>query len=103
MDVEILHIDDCPNWVEAGRRVEQALEAIGHRDVTVRYRLIDTPDGASASSFAGSPTVTVGGVDLFPSEGRTNDLACRVYITPTGMAGVPTVEQITDALRAQWT
>lgn len=98
MDVEVLHIEDCPNWQEAGRRTEEALAATGHAGQPVRYRLLSTSNDAIETAFAGSPTITLDGTDLFPSDGRTNDLACRVYPTPTGLAGLPTVEQIIAAL-----
>lgn len=98
MHVEILHIDDCPNWTEAGRRTRAALDAIGRSDVEVRYRLLADPDEAAASAFAGSPTITLDGADLFPTEGGTADLACRIYFTPAGVAGLPTEEQLVEAL-----
>lgn len=99
MDVEVLHIDDCPNWQEAGRRTQAALAATGHAEQAVRYRLLSTSNDAAETTFAGSPTITLDGTDLFPTDGRTNDLACRVYPTPTGLAGLPTIEQIIAALR----
>jgi hypothetical protein len=98
MRLEVLHIDDCPNWEEAARRLQVALTSTGHGDVEIGYRLLRTPADAAGTAFAGSPTITVDGVDLFPSDGRTNDLACRIYFTPTGMAGLPTVDQLTEAL-----
>lgn len=98
MQVEILHIGDCPNWAEAGRRVRAALDAIGGGDVEVVYRLLSNPDEARETAFAGSPTISVDGQDLFPSDGRTADLACRVYFTPAGLAGLPTEQMIREAL-----
>ena len=98
MRVEILHIDDCANWEEAGRRVTIALAATGHADASVTFRTLRTPADAARFAFAGSPTITVDGVDLFPSAERISDLACRLYVTPAGLAGVPTVEQLEDAL-----
>ncbi len=98
--MEVLHIDECPNWHEAGRRTESVLRALGHADVKVSYRLLASPEEASQTVFAGSPTIAVNGEDLFPSDRRTADLACRVYVTPTGLAGLPTEEQIREALDA---
>lgn len=98
MKVEILHITDCPNWEEAGRRVSAALAVSGYAAVLVEYRLIETSEDAAESGFAGSPTITRDGVDLFPSEGATSDLACRVYFGPDGLAGLPTTEQLVEAL-----
>jgi hypothetical protein len=98
MRVEILHIDDCPNWQEAGSRVRAVLDETGHRDIEVRYRLLTSSSDAVGTAFAGSPTIVVDDEDLFPSEGATQDLACRIYATPTGFAGLPTQEQIRGAI-----
>lgn len=99
MRVEILHIDECPNWVEAGTRVEAALGELGHRDDVVTYRLLTDSAEAAAVPFAGSPTILLDGVDAFPTDGRTSELACRIYRTDTGFAGVPTVAQLVDAIQ----
>ena len=94
----MLHIEDCPNWQEAGARAARALARSGRSDVQVTYRLLRTPDDAARTLFAGSPTLVLDGSDLFPSDGRTSDLACRVYVNPQGLAGLPTEDQIVDAL-----
>jgi hypothetical protein len=99
MKLEVLHIADCPNWEEAGRRLQTALATAGVQDAAISYRLLSSPADAAATAFAGSPTITVDGEDLFPSDGRTSDLACRVYFSPMGFAGLPTLDQITDALQ----
>lgn len=99
MRVEILHIDECPNWVEAGTRVEAALVELGRGDDEVAYRLLTTSADAAEVPFAGSPTIVLDGVDAFPTDGRTSDLACRIYRTDTGFAGVPTVAQLIEAMR----
>ncbi|WP_022884120.1 hypothetical protein [Glaciibacter superstes] len=101
MRVEVLHIEDCPNWEDATRRVTAALRATGHDDVTVVAMLLRTPGEAAGVPFSGSPTITVDGIDLFPTEGRTNDLACRIYLTPSGLAGLPTIEQLTAAFESR--
>jgi hypothetical protein len=68
VNIEILHIEECDNWHEA-----------------------EVP-------FAGSPTILLDGTDAFPSDGRTTELACRIYPTATGFAGMPTVEQLIEVL-----
>lgn len=98
MRVEILHIDDCPNWGEAGRRTTAALKETGHEHVTVTFRRLQTSEDASQAPFAGSPTILVDGADLFPTAVRIMDLACRVYSTPDGLAGLPTTDQLVNAL-----
>jgi hypothetical protein len=100
MNIEVLHIEDCPNWVEAGSRLREAFRATGLAETPITYRLLSTPEEAAQVPFAGSPTITIDGKDLFPSGGRTTDLACRVYPTPTGFAGLPTTDQIIDAIAA---
>ncbi|MCU1582248.1 MAG: thioredoxin family protein [Microbacteriaceae bacterium] len=98
MNVEILHIDDCPNWQEAGGRMGAALALTGHPDAAVSYTLLSTAEDTATVLFAGSPTIIVDGRDLFPGADRISDLACRIYQTPTGFAGLPTIDQLIEAL-----
>jgi len=98
MDVEVLHIDDCPNWKDAGRRLRAALDSTGHQDQPISFRLIRSSEDTLGTAFAGSPTITLNGVDLIPSNGATNDLACRIYATPAGLAGLPTVDQLIEGI-----
>jgi hypothetical protein len=98
MKIEVLHIDGCPSWVEAGERLREVLIATGHRDTVINYRLLQTSEDAGQVPFAGSPTITLDDRDLFPSDGQTTDLACRIYSTPVGFAGVPTTEQLRQAI-----
>jgi hypothetical protein len=100
MTVEILHIDGCPSWQSAVTRTREALDALGRADIPVLTRLLRDPEEAAETSFAGSPTINVDGVDVFPSDGRTNALACRIYATPRGLSGTPTTDQISNALSA---
>lgn len=102
MRVEILHIDECPNWMDAGTRVRAALDAVGLPGITVEYLLLTTREEAAHVAFAGSPTILIDGVDAFPSDGRTADLACRVYMTGQGLAGLPTTEQLEHVLRERY-
>lgn len=99
MKVQVLHIDECPNWEEAGARTRHALDAVGLPDVAIEYVLIRTAQDAAHTGFAGSPTITVDGEDLFPSIEQTPNLACRIYPTSTGLAGTPTQQQLEQALR----
>lgn len=99
MKIEVVHIEDCPNWEEAGRRVRAALDSIGARDVVVDYRLIASSEDAATVWFAGSPTILIDGADAFPTADRTTDLACRVYYTDDGISRLPTVDQLVLALQ----
>jgi hypothetical protein len=92
--VEILHIDECPNWEEAGARIRAVLDQAGQADVHLSYRLLRTAEEAASMPFAGSPTILIDGCDAFPSAAGTNELACRIYPTESGLAGLPSIGQL---------
>ncbi|SEN06901.1 hypothetical protein [Cryobacterium luteum] len=98
--IELLHIADCPNSGETLLRLQRAAAKTMPTNTSVKSTLIDSAETAARLPFAGSPTILVDGVDLFPTDGRTNDLACRIYLTPNGMGGAPTQQQIEAALAA---
>lgn len=64
-------------------------------------RLRQTADDAVGTAFAGSSTITVDRTHIFPEGAPARDLACRIYRTPVGFAGLPTMEEIKDALGAR--
>ena len=99
MRLELLHIDECPNSAKAYERLEAALTALGRTDIAVHKRLLESAADIKDTGFAGSPTITVNGADIFPTAASTSDLACRIYMTPNGYAGLPTLDQLTEALR----
>jgi len=96
--IELLHIADCPNSGETLLRLQRAVDNTMPTNTSITSTLIDSAETAARLPFAGSPTILVNGVDLFPTDGRTSDLACRIYLTPNGMAGAPTQQQIEAAL-----
>ncbi|MFB9183348.1 hypothetical protein ACFFX1_34920 [Dactylosporangium sucinum] len=98
MRVTLWYFADCPNWRLAHDRLRQALDGTGHTDAEVRLMPVETEAEASAVGFAGSPSFTVDGVDLFGGVPSTGTLACRVYHTPTGLAGVPEVADLAAEL-----
>lgn len=100
MRIEILHIDDCHNWGEAGERMRTALETAGV-DAAVGFRLLRTSQEAAQVPFSGSPTILIDGTDAFPTASTTSDLACRLYWTDGGPAGVPSLEQLVVAIRSR--
>ncbi|WP_430335245.1 alkylmercury lyase [Rhodococcus sp. ACT016] len=101
MKVEILYFEACPNWMEAADRVRAAAIAAGRAAVEIEYRRIETDEEAAASPFAGSPTLLIDGADAFADAVPVTELACRVYRTEAGLAGLPSVEQLTEVLRAR--
>ena len=99
MLLEVLHIEGCPSWQEAGARARRALDAMGLPDVEVHYRLITTPEEATDTLFAGSPTILINGEDAFLTQDRATALACRLYPTETGLADLPTIGQLVQAIQ----
>lgn len=99
MQIQLVHISECPNTQIAADRIQEALRTLDLADAEFSQILVSNSDEAGAIAFAGSPTILVDGVDLFPSDGRTTELACRVYLTEQGLAGAPSTEEITAAIR----
>ena len=93
--LELLYFPDCPNWPIADNRLQDVATRFG---LTVEHRLVTTPQEAARASFRGSPTILIDGVDPFADGDAPVGLSCRLYPTPTGMAGSPTVAQIEAAL-----
>jgi len=97
MEITLQHFNDCPNWLDTMERIERVVETTGI-DADVRVQLVNTPEAAQAHNFRGSPTILVDGKDPFANPDAPVGLSCRVYLTPDGMAGSPTVDQIKDVL-----
>ncbi|GAA0642022.1 hypothetical protein Stsp02_20360 [Streptomyces sp. NBRC 14336] len=100
MHIELLYFDGCPNWHVAHHRLGEALTATGQHDIDVTLRTVKTDEEAQALWFPGSPTIRIDGRDPFPAAAQTYGLTCRVYSTPDGLAGSPTVDQLVQALAA---
>jgi hypothetical protein len=98
MDVRLLYFDGCPNWVIAEQRLRSALAIVGEDEQAIQHVLVETPEDAERLGFIGSPTILVEGVDPFATGHEQPALACRVFSTPDGRAGSPTLEQLVDAL-----
>ncbi len=97
MKVEVLYFDDCPNWKIAAERLEVIA---GRRGLMVQRRLVASPEEAEAAQFRGSPTILVDDEDPFASGDEPFGLACRLYQTPDGPAGSPTIEQLEAVIDA---
>jgi hypothetical protein len=64
---------------------------------------VQVGDNAEAArlQFLGSPSFRVDGMDLWPEERKRYNLSCRVYPTPQGLRGAPTVDMLREKLHAQ--
>ncbi len=95
MRIELQYFDDCPHWKVADDRLRPFAAA---RGIEVVHRLVTTPEEADAARFRGSPTILIDGRDPFAVGDEPFGLSCRVFQTPDGPAGSPTVAQLEEAL-----
>lgn len=97
MRLELLYFDDCPHWKVAAERLNAVATS---RGLLVERRVVATAEEADAARFRGSPTILVDGRDRFASGDEPFGLACRLYQTPAGPAGSPTLEQLEEVIDA---
>ena len=97
MDVTVLYFGGCPSWQTAVERVHAAAARSGVA-VRVSTLAVESDEDAVRLGFTGSPTVLMEGTDPFAQPSSTPALACRLYTTPAGLAGSPTIDQLVAAL-----
>lgn len=93
MEITVLYVADCPSLDLARKRVAEAVARVDATATVTERLVID----AEALGFAGSPTILVDGADLFTRPDLTTSLTCRLYPTPDGLQGAPTVDELVDA------
>jgi len=96
--ITLLYFDGCPSWQPALENLQKVVEA---EKILAKINLvkIENPEQAQQEKFLGSPSIRVNGVDLWPEERANYTLSCRVYKTPAGMKGSPTIEMLRERLR----
>jgi hypothetical protein len=97
--IEVLSFDGCPNHEALLPRLRKLLD---RADVATAVELVNVPDddAAQIERFLGSPTLRIDGHDVEPGAAERTDygLKCRLYLTPSGFAGVPQDDWILEAL-----
>jgi hypothetical protein len=97
--VELLWWEGCPSHREAEELLQATLGDIGKGDIHVVRREVRGRDEAEKLGFPGSPTFSVGGRDLFPSESPAG-LTCRIYQRADGRSGpLPDGDALAERLR----
>ena len=91
-----MYFEDCPSWQEAAQHLSTLANELD--DLTITTLIVDTPELAEQYTFRGSPTITIDGDDPFAADDAPVGLSCRIYQTPDGPAGSPTLEQLRSAL-----
>ena len=99
MQIDLLYFDDCPSWKAARKNLEAALLAEG-LEPDIRLVRVETNQEASDQKFLGSPSFQVNGVDLWTEQRQDYNLSCRLYATPHGIDGAPSVEMLREKLRS---
>ena len=96
--VQLLYFEGCPHRAVVEQRLQSALATIGSGDHAVEHVRVESPEDAERLGFIGSPTVLVDGRDPFATGNEQPAMACRVFTTPDGLAGSPTVGQLVEVL-----
>ncbi len=98
MQIDLLYFDGCPSWEEALANLKAAHAAEG---LAADIRLVKLEDNEAAArlKFLGSPSFQVNGMDWWHEERTRYNLSCRIYPTPQGMKGAPTIEMLREKLR----
>jgi hypothetical protein len=98
MQIDLLYFNGCPSWQDAEINLKTALK---RESIDAQIRLIHVENDFQAAQlkFLGSPSFQVDGQDLWPEQRTSYHLSCRVYSTPSGIRGIPSVEMFQDKLR----
>lgn len=98
MKIELLYFDGCPSWQNGLANLKSALQA---EDLQASIELVKIADDADAArqKFLGSPSFRVNGTQLWDEPRESYSLSCRVYATPAGLKGSPTVDMLRENLR----
>ena len=97
VNIDIVHMPDCPNLAVARDRLNKALDGTA-LTAAVREVEVTTVAHAARAGLRGSPTILIDGHDPFGGDGLATSLSCRLYRNDDGFDGAPTVAQLIDAL-----
>ncbi|MBN8579226.1 MAG: thioredoxin family protein [Anaerolineae bacterium] len=98
MKIQLLYFDDCPSWETGLRNLQIALQEENLSASIEMVNVVDDDD-ATRLKFLGSPHFRVDGEDLWHEEREIYSLSCRIYPTPEGIKGFPTVSMLRAQLR----
>ncbi len=99
MKIELLYFDGCPSWEAGLINLQTALQEEGLSTSVEMVKVVSDEDAARLK-FLGSPHFRVDGMDLWHEERNVYSLSCRVYPTPNGIKGYPTVQMLKEKLHA---
>jgi hypothetical protein len=98
MKIEYLYFEDCASW-QIG--LENLRTALNRENIAAEIEIIaiQSREQAYQEKFLGSPSYRVNGADLWHYEREGYDLGCRIYQTPNGVKGYPTVKMLQEKFR----
>jgi hypothetical protein len=97
MKIELFYFDGCPSWQMGLRNLKSALQLEGIKTDVQLVKVLDDV-GAVKLKFLGSPSFRVDDKELWPEEREMYTLSCRVYPSPQGIKGWPSVEMLQEKL-----
>lgn len=97
MKIQLLYFDGCPSW-EAG--LKNLRTALKDENLSASIEMVNMADDDDATrlKFLGSSHFRVDSEDLWHEEREIYSLSCRVYPTPEGTKGFPTVSMLREQL-----
>ena len=98
MKSELLYFDGCPSWQTGLEKFKTALQMEQFDDPVALVKVSDDSEAARLK-FIGSPSFRINGQDLWPEERESHSLSCRVYATPDGLKGWPSVEMLREKIK----
>jgi len=98
MKIELLYFEGCPSWESGLKNLEFAVQQEGLCVSIDQVKVIDD-DAAARLKFLGSPHFRVDGQDLWHEERENYSLSCRLYSTPDGIKGFPTIDMLRQILK----
>ena len=97
MNIDLLYFDGCPSWQKGLEALQIAIHDAG-MDASIHLAEVKSDQEAAEIKFLGSPSFQIDREDFWPEERFNYSMNCRIYKTPTGLRGWPTVEMLRDKL-----
>jgi hypothetical protein len=99
MKLELLYFEGCPSWQNGLVNLRAALHDL---DLPAEVDQVKVRNQAQATRlrFCGSPSFHLDGMDLWPDDWELYSLSCRVYATPQGLQGWPSIEMLRERVSA---
>jgi len=91
MKIEVLYFEGCPSWQTGVENLNAALKLEG-LSWPVELVVVQDDEDTQRRRFLGSPSFQFNGNDLWPQNRQEYAMSCRMYPTPAGPRGWPTVE-----------